>query len=126
EDDEQLPLFDLERQALERHRCPLGRREDAEEIDGLDGGAHSIPSEKRQRDTRSYALRVARKTASTETNASATSATPARRQSTVSSNGASPTPAPAVTVTTETTSALPIAPAASPPASPRATTIAAR
>ena len=65
EDDEQLALGDLEGQPLQRRRAPFRGRVDAEELVRLDR-AHSSPSEKRQRPTRSYASRVATSAPATE------------------------------------------------------------
>src|SRR5204862_7814784 len=125
EDDDELSLGDVERRPVGRDGRARGRRVDAEEVGGRDRG-HSIPSENRQRATRSYACAVAASAASAATTAVTPSASATSRQSRTSSSDGRGAPAPAVTLTTETTRALTIAPAATPPASPTAATMPAR
>ena len=81
EDDQQLAFGDVERQPLQRRGRTLRRRIDAKQIDCLDRCAHSIPSEKRTRATRSYASRVTADAPTIELAATATRATTTNRQS---------------------------------------------
>src|SRR5581483_7403364 len=112
EDDDELALLDVERKPLQRGRRALVRGIDAEEIGGLDGGQRS--------------LLTATPAAVVEPATRQASARRTSGQSNASASGGRGRPAPAVTDTTATTSALTTAPAATPPAIPTAATVCAR